>query len=635
MRIVGAFSLLVFSLAVSLAASASAEERVDEDVIKQIKDEGLNRSQAMATISYLTDVCGPRLTASPAARKAADWAKGRLTDWKLENAHLETWGPFGRGWSVERMNFNMVTPDYAALIAFPKAWSPSTQKKVRGAPIYLDAKDEKDLDKYRGKLNKAIVLISPPREVKPLFDAPAQRQSDTALLGLANGESRSLRSEPKGPATEAPTPTAANAGAAAPAAKSETRTSGFLQAAKWRLVHEEGAAMVIEPGRGDGGTVFVTGANMPSKGPAGPDALPIAGGDGPSKNRPRPWSPDAPPMIPQAVMAVEHYNRLIRMLEFGAPVELEVDLVTQYHTDDLNSFNIIAEIPGSDLKDEVVMLGAHFDSWHTGSGATDNAIGCGVAMEAVRILQAIGVKPRRTIRIALWTGEEQGLLGSRAYVTEHFGRSLSVSERAAAAEKQAAEAKPAAEQDADSKSAADSKEKDKEKDNGPRYELKPEHARLSAYFNLDNGGGKIRGVYLQKNEAIRPIFRDWLAPFADLGASTISLGNTGGTDHLSFDGVGLPGFQFIQDQLEYSSRTHHSSMDNFDRLVADDVKQSSVIMAAFVYNAAMRDEKLPRKPLSGEVKTMDPAATPAPTAAAPEAKSPEEKQPAASEAGTK
>jgi Zn-dependent M28 family amino/carboxypeptidase len=320
--------------------------------------------------------------------------------------------------------------------------------------------------------------------------------------------------------------------------------------------------------------------------------------------------------VPQAVVAVEHYNRIVRMLQKQTPVQLEVDIAARYHTDDLNSFNVVAEIPGGDLKDEIVMLGGHFDSWHSGTGATDNAVGCGVALEAVRILQSLGIKPRRTVRIALWTGEEQGLLGSKAYVTDHFGRAItpptsgrggrgargsgqttttrSVSEGSASATTQ-----PAAE-------AADQNKAQPAPAAGPpqrpsKYELKPDHAKFAAYFNLDNGTGKVRGVYLQGNEAVRPIFRAWLAPFEDMGALTISPSNTGGTDHLSFDAVGLPGFQFIQDQLEYDTRTHHSSMDVYDRVQEDDMKQASIIMASFVYHAAMRDEKLPRKPLVGEV----------------------------------
>jgi Zn-dependent M28 family amino/carboxypeptidase len=259
------------------------------------------------------------------------------------------------------------------------------------------------------------------------------------------------------------------------------------------------------------------------------------------------------------------------------------------------SFNVIAEIPGSDLKDEIVMLGAHFDSWHSGTGATDNAVGCAVSLEAVRILQAIGAKPRRTIRIALWTGEEQGLLGSKAYVAEHFGRVITPT-RSSSSRSESAEKSGTA------KTADASRDNSSSRERAPnKYELKPDHAKFAAYFNLDNGTGKIRGVYLQGNEALRPIFRSWLVPFADLGASTVTQANTSGTDHLSFDAIGLPGFQFIQDPLEYSTRTHHSSMDVYERIQEEDVKQASIIMASFVYHAAMRDEKLPRKPLVGEI----------------------------------
>jgi carboxypeptidase Q len=278
------------------------------------------------------------------------------------------------------------------------------------------------------------------------------------------------------------------------------------------------------------------------------------------------------------------------MIEKGVSPELEIDIESSYHDGDLNSFNIIAEIPGTDLKDEIVMLGAHFDSWHSGTGATDNAIGCGVVMEAVRILKTLDIKPRRTIRVALWTGEEQGLLGSRAYVAEHFGELKT--QRAAEGDT------------ADSNRVA------------PVLAVKPEYEKLSTYFNLDNGAGKIRGIYLQGNEATRPIFRSWLNPFADMGASTITSSNTGGTDHQSFTGIGLPGFQFIQDPIEYDTRTHHSSMDVYERLIEDDAKQASVIMASFAYNAAMRDEKLPRRPLEGN-PTIQKESTPA--AAAPQA----------------
>ena len=295
------------------------------------------------------------------------------------------------------------------------------------------------------------------------------------------------------------------------------------------------------------------------------------------------------------------------MLKKGTPVELEIDIASRYLTDDLMAFNVVAEIPGGDLKDEIVMLGGHFDSWHSGTGATDNAVGCGVALEAVRILKAIGVKPRRTIRLALWTGEEQGLLGSRAYVTEHFGRAITPPSsgrggRGGSSSSSEGRGSRAEAQPSDGKATAQA-----QSSRPPtKYELKPAHEKFSAYFNLDNGTGKVRGIYLQGNEAVRPIFRAWLAPFADMGALTITPNNTSGTDHLSFDGVGLPGFQFIQDPLEYDSRTHHSNMDVFDRVQEDDMKQASIIMASFVLHAANRDEKLPRKPLAGEIVTAAP-----------------------------
>jgi Zn-dependent M28 family amino/carboxypeptidase len=294
------------------------------------------------------------------------------------------------------------------------------------------------------------------------------------------------------------------------------------------------------------------------------------------------WAKDIGAVIPQAVIAAEHYNRMIRMLERGSRVEMEVNINTRFYDQDLMSHNIIAEIPGSDLKDEVVMLGAHFDSWHSGTGATDNAAGSAVCMEAVRILKSLGFKPRRTIRIGLWSGEEQGLLGSRAYVAEHFGKRID----APGGQGRDAQSAPQA---------------------APQFEIKPDNEKMAGYFNLDNGTGKIRGIYLQGNESVRPIFREWFASFKDLigtskdnSVATLSISNTGGTDHLSFDAVGIPGFQFIQDPVEYDTRTHHSNMDVYDRIQEDDMKQAAIIMAAFVYNTAMRDKKLPRKAMPGQ-----------------------------------
>lgn len=619
-----ALALLILTLVGVPAVAQAPRERVDTEVVNKIKEEGQKRSKVMETISYLTDVHGPRLTASPRTRKAGEWTQGRLKEWGLENVHLETWGPFGRGWSLEGFTANLVEPTFSPLIAYPKAWSPSTPKTIRGEPVLFDAAKEEELEKFQGKLHRKIVLLSAPRDVKPLFDPPAKRQSDAQLLSLANGETRSRYVTPSNAApTNAPTPPGAPG--AAPGtpfgATAEQRAALALQNRKWQMIYDEGAAVVLEPGRGDGGTVFVSSVTMPTRSMNSREEASASGGGenqpggqptNPANRGPRPWAADAPEIVPQAVVAVEHYNRIVRMLQKQTPVQLEVDIAARYHTDDLNSFNVVAEIPGGDLKDEIVMLGGHFDSWHSGTGATDNAVGCGVALEAVRILQSLGIKPRRTIRIALWTGEEQGLLGSKAYVTEHFGRAITppTSGRGGrggrSGQNQTAASAPAASAAQPAGEAADQNKAVAAPTTGPaqrpsKYELRPDHAKFAAYFNLDNGTGKVRGVYLQGNDAVRPIFRAWLAPFADMGALTISPSNTGGTDHLSFDAVGLPGFQFIQDQLEYDTRTHHSSMDVYDRVQEDDMKQASVIMASFVYHAAMRDEKLPRKPLVGEI----------------------------------
>ncbi|HEU0178604.1 MAG TPA: M20/M25/M40 family metallo-hydrolase, partial [Blastocatellia bacterium] len=531
----------VLIICLTASAQVAQVEKVDLEMMKKIREEGMQRSQVMETLSWLTDVHGPRLTNSPQFNRACEWAKGRLTEWGLQNATLEAWGPFGRGWSLEGFSANIVKPDFIPLIAYPKAWSPSTNGVVRGPVVYLEAKTAADLDKYKGKLKGAIVLISPPRELQAHFKPEGTRATDEELLAMSNAPPPS------------PDGGGRRGGPGGPGANPDMRAAIELNNKKWQMAYEEGAGVVLDIGRGDGGTIFVQSATMAPT----PDA---------PFGRSRPYSADAK-IIPQASLAAEHYNRIVRMLTKGVPVELEVQIAAKFQDQDLMGHNVIAEIPGSDLKDEIVMVGGHFDSWHSGTGATDNGAGSAVAMEVVRILQAIGVKPRRTIRIGLWGGEEEGLIGSRAHVEKHYG-SRQASEPGAGQQRQ----------------------------QGP-LTLKPAQEKFSAYFNLDNGTGKIRGVYLQGNEAVRPIFRAWLEPFRDMGASTLTLRNTGGTDHLSFDAVGLPGFQFIQDPLEYDSRTHHSNMDVYDRLQADDVKQASIIMASFVYHAAMRDEKLPRKPL--------------------------------------
>ena len=561
----------LIALASGAGVSAQGPEKFDQAAIDKIKDEGMKRSQVMDTLSFLTDVPGSRLTGSPGIKAAQEWAKKKLADWGLQNAHLEAWGPFGRGWSLEGFSASLLKPNYAPLIAYPKAWSPSTSGVLRAQPVYFEAKTEADLDKYKGKLKGAIVLLSEPREVKAHYEAQGRRQTDEELLRLANAE-------PPAPGGQF--------GQGRRGGNDQLRAQLALQNKKWLMLQSEGAALVLEPGRGDGGTMFVQSATL-----AYPE-------DTPRDKQKNIRDKDAPPIVPQVVLAVEHYNRLVRMIQRGAPVQLEFNVSAKYHDQDLMSANVIAEIPGTDLKDEIVMLGAHFDSWHSGTGATDNAAGSAVCMEAVRILQTLGLKPRRTIRIGLWSGEEQGLLGSRAYVSDHFAKSLGPDPRAGGGGPPAAgEQRPP--------------------ETPPQFEIKPEHEKFAGYFNLDNGTGKIRGIYLQGNEEVRSIFRAWFSPFRDLiGAgpapepqpgqrrelpiATISISNTGGTDHQSFDGVGLPGFQFIQDPIEYDSRTHHSNMDVYDRIQEDDMKQAATIIAAFVYNTAMRDKKLPRKPMPGQ-----------------------------------
>ncbi len=490
---------------------ALAQEPVDLNTIMKIKDEGFHHSKVMETLFYLTDVYGPRLTNSPNYKKAAQWCVEQFKKWGLKNAHLEPWGTFGRGWAVERFSIEMIEPQYLNMIAYPKAWTPGTNGTITGQPVLVDIKSEEDFEKYRGKLKGAIVMTRPSREAETHFKADAKRYSDEDLKELAQ--------------------------APEPGAKPSwwKRREEYLRRRRLRnkinkFFLEEGAAVVLEASAREHGTILVQ-----------------RGGS---------HKMNAEPVLPSMVVAIEHYWRVVRLLEKGIPVKLSINIQTRFFDDDSLGYNVIAEIPGSDkkLKNEIVMLGGHLDSWHAGTGATDNAAGCAVTMEAVRILKAIGVKPRRTIRIALWGGEEQGLLGSRGYVKKHFG-------------------------------------------DPETMELTPEHAKFSAYFNLDNGSGKIRGIYLQGNDAVRPIFEAYLKPFHDLGATTVTIRNTGGTDHLSFDAVGLPGFQFIQDPLDYFTRTHHTNMDVYDHAIKSDLMQASVIMASFVYHTAMRDAKIPRKPL--------------------------------------
>jgi len=522
------------------------------DPIVRIKDEGTNRSQIMNTLSYLSDVIGPRLTGSPNMKRANEWTRDQLTKWGLQNGHLESWGPFGRSWELKEFSAQVVAPQTIPLIAYPKAWSPGVNIS-NGEVVYVDAKDENDLQRFKGNLRGKIVLTSSMREVKAHFDALGKRLSEKELLELS----------------DAPEPGAPGGGNRF---LNNPQFGAFIKnqifsTKKLQFFSDEGAALLIDASQGDGGTIFVSGATVPQEMDV---SSPMATLRSLFMGRVHPYDKNAPQIVPQIVVAVEHYNRLARMIQAGEKVQMKVSLATQFNDNDLMAYNTVAEIPGTDKSDELVMVGGHMDSWHSGTGATDNGAGVAVAMEAVRILQALNLKPRRTIRVALWSGEEEGLLGSQAYVAQHFGK-VEESPEASFARLVGGGGAP------------------KNLTRGAEYD------KLSAYFNLDNGTGKIRGVYLQGNEAVRALFREWLLPFRDVGAQTLSISNTGGTDHLSFDAIGLPGFQFIQDQVEYETRTHHSNQDVFDRIQGDDMKQAATIMAAFLYNTAMRDDKVPRK----------------------------------------
>jgi carboxypeptidase Q len=515
-RIRALIALPVVGLLVALPGVAQTEapaEPVDYDAIYRIKEEGFQRSKAMEIASYLTDVYGPRLTGSPNIKQAADWAVKQLREWGASNPRIEDWGMFGRGWVNERFSAHVLTPTPWPLIGMAKAWTPGTDGTVTADVVFAPMESEKDFDTWKGRLKGKIVMPMPTRAVKAQFEALAERYSETQLEDLQQIEPRSEPRRRYDPAQ--------------------------FQFARKRLefLVTEGVLATFEPGRGDGGTLFVQqGGAYSSAPPSGA------------------YSPRFPANVPpQIVIAVEHYGRLARTLDKKMPVTIELDVRNRFF-ENQPGFNVFAELPGTDKADEVVMLGAHFDSWHGATGATDNGVGSAIMLEVMRILKATGLEMRRTVRLGLWGGEEQGLLGSKAYVKQTF---------------------------ADRETMA----------------LRPEHAKLAGYFNVDNGTGAIRGVYLQGNESVAPIFSAWMKPFANLGMTTLSLRNTGGTDHLSFDAVGLPGFQFIQDPMEYETRTHHSNMDNYERLQADDVMKNAVIVASFVYHAANRDAKLPRKPL--------------------------------------
>jgi carboxypeptidase Q len=507
------FTTTIFAL--SFCFSAFAQETIDMAAVQKIKTEGLENSKVMDIAFQITDVAGPRLSNSPGLKRAQDWAVKQFNEWGLKNVHLEAWGTFGKGWQIDKYYAATTIPYYKPIIASPKAWTPGTNGPIKSEVILVKADSLPQLAQYKGKLQGKIIIFdnSSNRALENSYKADVVRHTDEILEKMSKDTMSTAQRRP------------ANNDAMASMMKMRA-----ARAEMSKMVQAEGPALILTYARGSYGTFFTS--------------------NGAS------YALDAAPVSPELEVSSEDFLHILRLLKAGQKVEMEAEIKTSFYDKDPQGYNVIAEIPGTDkkLKDEVVMLGGHYDSWHAATGATDNAAGSAVMMEAMRILKTIGFKPKRTIRIALWSSEEQGLYGSRGYVAKHFG---------------------------DPKTMA----------------ITPDQKKVSAYYNLDNGTGAIRGVYLQGNAAVAPIFQEWLKPFNDIEAKTVTIANTGGTDHLSFNAVGIPGFQFIQDPMDYGTRTHHSNMDTYDRLVAQDLKRSATIVAAFVYQTSERAAQLPRMEL--------------------------------------
>jgi carboxypeptidase Q len=517
----------VLTLTGCLLAAASISGQaptagLDRATIGRLRTEAIDKSQALDHVWWLSEVYGPRATGTPALEAASQWAMKRFTEWGLSNVHQERF-PFGEGWTIDRFSLHLVEPQTQALIGQPRWNSPSTAGPVLAEVVYVRAESEADLAKVQGQLRGRIVVMQPVRAVRMLDGRVVLRMTEqdwSEALTLPAAET------PAGPSDRARA--AAQFGAVVQRFLVSEGVAALLERGSDDYLSAGGSDLSWQTQRVDGGTVFP--------------------GNGGSRD------PNAPKQVPSVTMAVEHYNRIVRLLERGVPVKVDVNIQARFHPEtnpEGNGINTVAEIPGGDLANEVVMLGAHMDSYPYAGGATDNATGSAAMMEAVRVIQALGLKPRRTIRVALWAGEEQGLLGSRAYVRRHF-------------------------QDADGKPL-------------------PEHATLAAYFNLDNGTGRIRGVWGQGNTGALRLFQQWGESVSDLGFRAASPRSVASTDHSSFDNAGLPGFQFIQERLEYNSRTHHSNMDTFDHVQPDDLTQQGAVAAVFAWYAANWPEKLPRK----------------------------------------
>jgi carboxypeptidase Q len=521
------FFLTCSLLTITISLSAQVPG-VDQATIARIRGEAITASQALDTHWWLSEGFGPRATGTPGYQAAADWAMKKFNEWGLKNVHIERF-PFGQGWSIDRFSVHLLTPQPAVLIGSPRWYSPSTKGTITSDVIHVKAANEADLAKYKGQLTGKIVILQAERAVRMLEDRVVLRMNDADWA-----EAMKLPEPRPTPATAKP----------APAGPTPQQFAQMVQ----RFLVAEGAAAVLD--RGSDGDLSAGGSDL-SWQTQRVDGGTIFPGNGGSRD------PKAAQQVPSATLAVEHYNRLVRLLEHGQPVRIELNIQTKFHPEtnpEGNAFNIIAEIPGSDLASEVVIMGAHFDTYPYATGATDNTTGSAAMIEAVRVIQKLGLKPRRTIRLALWAAEEQGLLGSREYVARHF---------------------------------FDTKMKSP----------KPGHENVQAYFNLDNGTGRIVGIWGQSNTGAMKNFEQWGAALKDLGWKNVSPRSVSSTDHGSFEDAGIPGFQFIQERLEYNSRTHHSNMDTFDHVQKDDVVQQGAVAAVFAWYAANVPEKLPRKPM--------------------------------------